>query len=237
MNTNKKSTRRNLTREEYAEKFNRLFADLNWIPEEPDEKIVQCKPPYPAYWFVASTGYLFTAYYNELRILKPHHRNTGLKAKDGTRKGQDWYYEFKKPGDKNCTHVPMQRVIADHFLMNEFRDAEKVEIHHKQKALTFDDPVRCNRASNLQVLPKDVHKELTKLASKTEEQREQEIQKKIKKSGCPEYHVTQEQMLAFLYAGLRGSMAAGEQPTVLMASVNNDTRDIVAEAHPVIKIE
>lgn len=45
----KKTTRR----EEYREKFNEQMNKFNYILQD-GEKIVQCKAPYPDYWFISN---------------------------------------------------------------------------------------------------------------------------------------------------------------------------------------
>ena len=57
-----------LTREEYAEKFNEQMNRYNYIPQD-GEVIIQCKESCPPYWFISNKGYLFTAYYNDIRII------------------------------------------------------------------------------------------------------------------------------------------------------------------------
>ena len=39
------------TREDYKQKFDKLMETFNFIPQD-GEEIVQCKDPYPPYWFV-----------------------------------------------------------------------------------------------------------------------------------------------------------------------------------------
>ena len=56
------------TREECSKKFDDLMMNtFNYVMQE-GEQIVQCKEPYPAYWFMSNKGYLFSAYGNKIRI-------------------------------------------------------------------------------------------------------------------------------------------------------------------------
>ena len=98
------------TREECSKKLDDLMMNtFNYVMQE-GEQIVQCKEPYPAYWFMSNKGYLFSAYGNKIKVVKPNHRYTGTKNKDGSRTGQDWYYEYKVKGQKHNKHVSMYRV-------------------------------------------------------------------------------------------------------------------------------
>ena len=73
------------TREEYSKKFDDLMMNtFNYVMQE-GEQIVQCKEPYPAYWFVSNKGYLFSAYGNKIKVVKPNHRYIGTKNKEGIR--------------------------------------------------------------------------------------------------------------------------------------------------------
>ena len=142
------------TREECSKKFDDLMMNtFNYVMQE-GEQIVQCKEPYPAYWFMSNKGYLFSAYGNKIKVVKPNHRYTGTKNKDGSRTGQDWYYEYKVKGQKHNKHVSMYRVMSDCFLENEFGSDDN-EIHHIRKKNQYkpSEGKECNRADNLQLLP------------------------------------------------------------------------------------
>ena len=108
-----------------------MMNTFNYVMQE-GEQIVQCKEPYPAYWFMSNKGYLFSAYGNKIKVVKPNHRYTGTKNKDGSWTGQDWYYEYKVKGQKHNKHVSMYRVMSDCFLENEFGSDDN-EIHHIRK--------------------------------------------------------------------------------------------------------
>ena len=193
-----------LTRKEYANKFNEQMNRFNYIPQE-GEVIVQAKAPYPDYWFVSNKGYVFTAYRSS-----------------------------KIPGGD----VPAWKVVADHFCECEFpgyEDEEK-DIHHIQKRATFqsDEGHLCNRADNLQILPKSVHKELTKFSSKTSEEYDKEIEAKIKKSGCPQYYTNDlMSLIEPLLKELKKNGAAG----AIYLMDESDPNNIKAKAYTLNDIE
>ena len=89
-----------LTREEYAEKFDKLFSKLNYIPQA-GEKIVQCKEGYPSYWFISNKGYVFSVYKNNIEVIKPNFDCTGKANKEGKRAGKGWRYGTRAGGNKN----------------------------------------------------------------------------------------------------------------------------------------
>ena len=224
----KKTTRR----EEYKEKFNEQMNKFNYIPQD-GEKIVQCKAPYPEYWFISNKGYLFSVYSGKIKILKANHRYTGVKNKYGIRPGQDWYYEYVAEGEKYNRHVTMYRVISDHFLKNEF-DSANDEIHHIRKKVLYkpNEGNVCNRAENLQLLPREIHKELTHYASKTNAEHDKELEKKIREADCSSYQFTQEQFEALIKWNLQNCAALGMTPVIYMTTITDDVSEIEAEAHP-----
>ena len=177
-----------LTREEYAAKFARQMERYYYIPQE-GEQIIQCKPPYPDYWFISNKGYLFTAYYKDVRILSDNPTEQGPKNKDGERSEMKWRYRSNVlPGGD----VAAWKIMADHFCecpFSGYEDEDK-DIHHVEKRTSFkpDEGHLCNSADNLQILPKSLHKELTKFASKTSAEHEMEIEAKMKESGCKQYY-------------------------------------------------
>lgn len=179
----KKTTRR----EEYREKFNEQMQVFNYIMQD-GEQIVQCKAPYPEYWFISNKGYLFSVYAGKLRILKANHRYIGTMNKNGVRTGQDWYYEHAIEGEYN-KHIPMHKIMSEHFGKNEF-GSEETEVHHIRKNLRYkpNDGNVCNRAENLQLLPKEIHKELTRYASKTNAELDKELKQKKQTVRCMHIH-------------------------------------------------
>lgn len=177
--------KKRFTREEYAEKMDHIkYHEYNYIPQE-DEIIMQCFEKYPPYWFISNMGYLFSVYFKEIKILEPIPTNTGIKNKDGERTGIDWFY---KTGDQ--TKVPMQRIVAEHFLEYTDEDRENgIELHHiqKRKSFTKNQPQFCNRADNIQPLEKPIHKRATYYGQHTEEEIDRKLQEKIERSGCDIY--------------------------------------------------
>lgn len=173
------------TREYYKERFEDQMKRFCYIPQD-GERIVQCRDPYPPFWFISNKGYLFSAYYKDIRILSDNPTVNGMKNSDGEYNGRKWHYIYDKKKD-----VTMQKLVADHFIECEFDADEEIEIHHikKQKSFADNEGQLCNSADNLQLLPKSIHNEATRYGSKTMEQLDQETEEKVKKSGCPVYGV------------------------------------------------
>lgn len=223
-----------LERATYQAKFDQfILLNFNYILQE-GEKIVQCKEPYPPYWFVSNMGYAFSVYGKEIKILKPCLRKTGSKNKGGERAGKDWYFTYYS--GKKKKKVSMHKLISEHFVENEFCSTMPEEVHHKRKKNSFADnePQKCNCASNLQRIPKDIHKNLTMIASKTAEQRGQAWDKKINESGCPRFYASQEDMKKLLFAMMNGQEAT---PIIYGATPANRPEDIEAVVHPVVNLK
>ena len=227
-----------LTREEYAEKFDKLFSKLNYIPQS-GEKIVQCKEPYPSYWFISNKGYVFSVYKNNIEVIKPNFDCTGKANKEGKRAGKGWRYGTRIGGNKNLTRYDMGKLITDHFTENEFKSDEDTEIHHIKKRNNYseNEAQKCNSADNLQKLPKSKHKELTHYASKTQKELNQEVEKKVKKSGCPVYAFTEEQLEQILIQALKSCLNNGVEPIMYTTTVTDDISKIEAEAHPIKSVD
>ena len=64
---------------------------------------------------------------------KANHRYIGTMNKNGVRTGQDWYYEHAIEGAYN-KHIPMHKIMSEHFGKNEF-GSEETEVHHIRKNL------------------------------------------------------------------------------------------------------
>lgn len=173
---------------------------------------------------------------SKLRILKANHRYIGTMNKNGVRTGQDWYYEHAIEGEYN-KHIPMHKIMSEHFGKNEF-DSEETEVHHIRKNLRYkpNDGNVCNRAENLQLLPKEIHKELTRYASKTNAELDKELKQKVKEADCPMYAYTPEMLEALIKWNIQNCIANGLQPVIYMTSITDDAAEIEAEAHP-LKIE
>lgn len=227
-----------LTREEYKNKFDELFSKMNYIPQA-GEEIVQCKEGYPEYWFISNRGYIFSVYRNEIEILKPIFDTTGKANKEGKRAGRSWRYGTREGGKKNLTRYDMGKMMTDHFGKNEFNSNEETEIHHITKRNNFSEyeAQKCNSSDNLQILPKSIHKELTQIASKTSDEHDKDIEKKVIKSGCPVYGFTEEGLEKFLIQAIRSCLANGVEPIIYTTTITDDVSQIKAEAHPVKSIE
>lgn len=227
--------KKKLTREEYREKFNEQMQVFNYIMQE-GEQIVQCIAPYPEYWFISNKGYLFSAYTSKIKVIKPNHRYTGTMNKDGVRTGQDWYYEHTVEGEYN-KHIPMHKIMSEHFGKNEF-GSEETEIHHIKKNLLYkpNDGNVCNRAENLQLLPKKIHKELTRYASKTNAEMDEALQKKIREAECPSYMLTQEMFEALIKWNIQKCISNGLVPVMYTTSITDNAAEIEAKAQP-LKLE
>ena len=228
------------TREEYSKKFDDLMENtFNYVMQE-GEQIVQCKEPYPAYWFMSNKGYLFSAYGNKIKVVKPNHRYTGTQNKEGIRTSQDWYYEYRIKGQKHCKHITMHRIMSDCFLKSEFgsENNEKNEIHHIRKKNQYkqSEARECNRADNLQLLPRDVHKNLTYYASKTDADHNKEMEEKIKNADCPSFQFSQEQFQMLLMAALYDCDVNVGKPVMYTTTITEKVEDIEAEAH-VLNVE
>lgn len=223
-----------LTRQQYKEKFDQQMEKFYYI-KQPGEVILQCNAPYPEYWFLSNKGYLFSAYNNDVRIIKPNLTETGAKNKEGKRTGQTWEYEYKVAGEKNNRHVAMHKLMAEMFVEDEFTSDEDRDVHHIQKRTCFDasQPQFCNCADNLQRIPTPIHKQATYYGCKTMEELEEETQKKIEESGCPQFFLTQQQFQMVLESVLKSRIAAGVQPYVIMTTVEDDVSKIKVDVQPV----
>lgn len=229
-----------LSAEQYKEKFDELFSRINYIPQE-GEKIVQCRHPHPPYWFISNKGYIFSAYKRNLEIVKPIFDRTGIANKSGERNGKSWRYgtRYQKSATAPLNRWDMGKMIVEYFEENEFLMDEETEVHHKKKRSNFseNEAQKCNRIDNLQTLPKSIHKELTHYASKTQKELNQEVEKKVKKSGCPVYAFTEEQLEQILIQALKSCLSNGVEPIMYTTTVTDDISKIEAEAHPIKSVD
>lgn len=164
------------TKEQYQEKFIRLLEETNYQLQD-GEELVQCKDPYPKYWFVSNKGYLLSVAGKTIKHVKANYRTTGKSNKDGAKNGQNWYYEYRTPGKKWNTKVTVHTLIAEHFLG--YERGKDLEVHHikKSKSFSIEESEKCNCIDNLQVLPKQIHQRATKIGSYTQEKLEEERNK------------------------------------------------------------
>lgn len=181
---------------------------------------------------MSNKGYLFSAYGSKIKVVKSNHRYTGTKNKDGSRTGQDWYYEYKVAGQKHNKHVTMYRVMSDCFCENEF-GSEDNEIHHIRKKNQYkpSEGKECNRAENLQLLPREIHKNLTYYASKPDAEHNKELEEKIKNADCPSFQFPQEQFQDLLMAALYDCNVSGGKAIMYTTTITDNVEDIEAEAH------
>ena len=229
-----------VAREQYKEKFDKLFSKINYIPQD-GEQIVQCRHPHPPYWFISNKGYIFSAYKKNLEIVKPIFDKTGTANKAGERSGKTWRYgtRYQKSATAPLNRWDMGKMIVEYFGENEFLLDEETEVHHKRKRNNFseNEAQKCNRIDNLQTLPKSIHKELTHFASKTEKELDNELEKKIQESGCPIYQLTQEKLQSIVANMLQNCLSRGEQPRIYIKTATDNVADIEAEAHPIARVE
>lgn len=224
-----------LTREQYREKFYNLLAKTYYIPAE-DEEFKQCDYPHPPYWFISNRGYLMSVYKKKIKIVKPIFDKTGAANKSGERNGKSWRYgtRYKKDATAPLNRWDMAKMMMQYFGENKFDSQEETEIHHIKKRNSFDEEEAhiCNRADNLQILPKSVHKELTHYASKTQAELDAESEERAKKLGCPVYELTQAQLQVMLIDNVLNS----SNTIVLITSNDDDVSQIKAAAYPVKNI-
>ena len=178
-------------REQYAVKLKKQLERYCYIPQA-GEEIRQCKPPYPDYWFASNMGYVFTAYYKDVKILDDNATEQGLKNKDGERTSIKWRYNNPLTGK----FVPAWKVIADTFCECEFPEHkdEKIEIHHIKKRASFEpnEGKNCNRADNLQILPKSIH---TKTTAASKKSFDLDLEEKITGSDVPTVSIPLDEFL------------------------------------------
>ena len=181
--------RKKLTRENYAEKFKKMMEVYNFVPQD-GEIIMQCHEPYPGWWFISNTGYLYSGYFKNIKVLKPHYRKTGKENKNGERMGHDWYYVYNN--NEGSPHPTMHKLIAEHFLKCDINyDNEELEVHHIKKRKSFkpDEAVECNKADNLQILPVSVHDRATYYGNHTQGQIDRDNEERIKKTDYAEEQI------------------------------------------------
>lgn len=181
------------SREDYKKIFQKLMRKSNYVLEE-GEEFKQCKEPYPPYWFVSNQGYVLSVYRNKIKRITHSIKRTGKKGKNGERPRRDWFYRYSVNGKK--ANVTEHKLVADHFLEDEFTGDTSGEIHHIRPQSSFADNegMKCNRADNLQKLPPDVHSVVTRLSRKTPEQIEEAWDRKAKKDNAKIIELSSEQL-------------------------------------------
>lgn len=166
--------KKNITRQDYFKKWEKLMESFNFIYQE-GEEIVQCREPYPPYWFVSNKGYVMSVYGHGIKYIAPRIHKTGRKNKNGERAGRDWQYNYST--NSKITTISIHKIIADHFCVNDFTGDCSGDVHHIIKKNSFADNQwkECNEATNMQKLPPEIHEELTSYAKKPVEQIEAEM--------------------------------------------------------------
>ena len=223
--------RTELTREGYQKKWKHLMETFNYIYQD-GEKIVQCRDPYPPYWFVSNKGYVMSVYSNGIKLLSPGIRRTGSKNKNGERAGRDWYYVYVM--NKKRTTISVHKVIADHFCTNDFTGDCSGDVHHIVKKNSFKDNEwkECNSADNIQKLPPEYHEELTQYARKPAEQIEAEMDQKAIEDHAEVIELPQKQLTEQMVALANTLIQQGVDCRVYMVRDN----DQAAAAYPVAGI-
>lgn len=172
---------KNENSQNYFEKFWMLFNEFGMELEE-GEQIIQCEYPYPNFWFISNMGYVYSVYHSlqyyrtnpsEFRYVPYYTGAGGAKKSDGTYNNYYWFlvYIDKNGKRQQPTH---HELVAKHFLKEEYKRYKKmgykednIEIHHiiPIKSFNANESQNANRVDNLQVLPKSIHKEITKLSN------------------------------------------------------------------------
>lgn len=126
----------------------------------------------------------------------------------------------------------VHRVMSDCFCENEF-GSEDNEIHHIRKKNQYkpSEGKECNRAENLQLLPREIHKNLTYYASKPDAEHNKELEEKIKNADCPSFQFPQEQFQDLLMVALYDCNVSGGKAIMYTTTITDNVEDIEAEAH------
>lgn len=160
--TRKKQSRSTRTREEWNDMFWDQAAKSD-IGLEPDEKITQCKEPYPEYWYVTDRARVFSIWNNKIKQLKPYaDPNTGKK-----RDQLVWTYHYRN------RKITSDKICWDHFGEPEWDDWDgKLDLHHIFAMKNFDegDCFEASRIENIQAIPRDpIHQFATMFDNDKEE--------------------------------------------------------------------
>lgn len=209
--------RRQFTREEYKEKFEKLC----FIYQD-GEVIVQAKEPYPQYWFVSNKGYVISIHGRKVKKIKARWNE----------RAKQWEYEYLPKGAKHNKKVIVWKIIAEHFCEDEFKISDDTEVHHIKARKTFnpDESEICNCASNLQVLPKSIHNDLTNKYGKTIEQLDKESEERAKKAGVESVQMTNEELMRMLITGM---ITNDGTPIVYLSKQADDPKDIECKAYTI----
>lgn len=202
-----RTKRKKLTREEYLEKFHRLYTPQ--VRDGVTEELIQCQSPDPDYWFVSSFGYVLSVAGKHVKKIKQNWRPAGKRSKDGSYPSQNWYYVYRDESGE--WHKPMTHVFhAKYFKKCEFdlEDDEKVDVHHikARSEFTPEQGEECNRPDNLQVLPKErIHQQLGKYTSPHYEKNSEKETIKALEKGTAQMTITDQLTPEFVKALLQGT--------------------------------
>lgn len=134
-------------KEKYEERLKKKFMGALLTQIDNGERVTQCLPPYPPYWFVSEHGKVFSVKGAKLKRLKPFKVHTFRNIER---------FKLRAPyGD-----VFLSRLVADHFCSNEFvrfAPDEPIEVHHEEPWSENPD-----RAEVLKRLPRSIHDSVTK---------------------------------------------------------------------------
>ena len=171
------------TKEFYQEKFDSLY-----IPQD-DELVTQCHDPYPPFWFVSNKGRVYSVAHNGLQIVKAY------PTSEGHNKKLIWQYKYIDSNGKT-RHAKQHQLVAEHFKRDEFANDPRYdgiprEVHHINKTANVspDEGEICNHADNLQILPRNVHKQATAYGNRTVEQDKERLDKLIKRDNPVHIHL------------------------------------------------
>ena len=219
------------TKEEYQKKWEKLMESFNFIPQD-GEEIVQCKEPYPAYWFVSNKGYVLSVHGNGIKYIAPAIRHTNKRNKKGERTGRHWFYCYSVGGKK--ANVTLHKLVADHFIINEFTGDQTGDNHHVVPKSSFadDEWKKCNEAKNLQKLPPEIHKELTWYSQRPAEKIEAEMDQQITEDHAEVIELPQKQLTEQMVALANTLIQQGVDCRVYMVRDS----DQAAAAYPVTGI-
>lgn len=130
----------------YEERLKKKFMSALLAQVDNGERVTQCLPPYPPYWFVSEHGKVFSVKGAKLKRLKPFKVHTFRNIER---------FKLKAPyGD-----VFLSRIVADSFCNDEFvrfSPDEPIEVHHEEPWAENPD-----RAEVLKRLPRSIHEKVT----------------------------------------------------------------------------
>lgn len=159
-------------------KFENIYKELafykckfdNWvnkgkIKQKDGEEFRQCDGvEEPPFWFVSNQGYILSVIEKEPRKLK------WIVTWKGRKNGNGYRWKVRaKHGGKNLS---ASKIVSKYFGEKLFDTDEETEIHHIERCIQFkpEEGEAANRADNLQILPRSVHRMATRLSTKSVKQ-------------------------------------------------------------------